>query len=185
MEKIYKRGDYNEDKTKIFSHYRHSGKMQWYSVEAWNRRKQKQKEFLKTEKSKIYQKEWYEKNRSKKLIASKTNRKIRNEEFPLKSLLSTTKLGSKKRNFEYSIDIEFILNQWDKQQGLCYYTKVPMLYTSCKKDPFQVSIDRIDSSKGYTPENTVLCCQSINYMKNDYPLEKFIEFLNSVKHYLL
>jgi hypothetical protein len=36
-----------------------------------------------------------------------------------------------------------------------------------------VSIERIDSSKGYTVYNTVLVCQAINRMKSDFKLEDF------------
>jgi hypothetical protein len=56
-----------------------------------------------------------------------------------------------------------------------------MKYIAFNKNPFQVSIDRIESSKGYTKNNTVLCCQSINYMKNDYPIESFNLFFNSLQ----
>ena len=54
--KKYKRGDIHIETMMIFSHYRGNGKEQWYSQEAWNKRKQKQKEFIKTDKSKEYQK---------------------------------------------------------------------------------------------------------------------------------
>ena len=47
-----------------------------------------------------------------------------------------------------------------------------------------LSIDRIDSNLGYSIENTVLCCQSINYMKNDYSLKDFNLFINSLQEAL-
>lgn len=34
------------------------------------------------------------------------------------------------------------------------------------RNPFLMSLDRIDSSKGYTPSNIVLCCWGINSLKN-------------------
>lgn len=39
-------------------------------------------------------------------------------------------------------------------------------------------IDRIDSSRGYTKENTLTCCKNCNFMKRDY---SFIFFLSQVK----
>ena len=57
-----------------------------------------------------------------------------------------------------------------------------MKYIAFKKDPFQVSIDRSDSSKDYTEDNVVLCCQAVNYLKNDYTIEDFNNFLKELKH---
>jgi len=34
-------------------------------------------------------------------------------------------------------------------------------------------IDRVDSSKGYTPENSVSCCSTCNYMKRSHSVEDF------------
>ena len=182
--KKYKRGYIHPKTGMIFSHYKNNGKEQWYSQEAWDKRKQKQKEFIKTDKSKEYQKQWYLKNKAKKLKQSEINNKKLIEEYPLKALLSSIKSGAKKRNLDFEINYEFIQKLWKAQKGLCNYTKVPMKLTARKKDPYQVSIDRIDSSLGYTEKNTVLCCQAINYMKNDYSLEDFNLFKNSLQEAL-
>ena len=47
-----------------------------------------------------------------------------------------------------------------------------------------VSIERIDSSVGYTPENTILVCQAINRMKSDFPLNSFYELCADVARFL-
>ena len=183
-DKKFKRGDINSETGMIFSHYKGNGKEQWYSQEAWNKRKQKQKEFIKTDKCKEYQRKWYLKNKAKKLEQSKINSKKLVEEYPLKSLLSSIKSGAKNRNLDFEIDYNFIQKLWKNQKGLCYYTKVQMKLTARQKDPYQVSIDRINSNLGYTEENAVLCCQAINYMKNDYSLKDFNLFKNSLQEAL-
>ena len=182
--KKYKRGDINSETEMIFSHYKGNGKEQWYSQEAWDNRIQKQKEFIKTDKSKDYQRQWYLKNKVKKLEQSKVITDKLVEEYPLKSLLSSIKSGANNRKLDFKIDYEFIQNLWETQNGLCFYTKVPMKLTARQKNPYQVSIDRIDSNLGYTTDNTVLCCQCINYMKNDYSLEHFTLFINSLQEAL-
>ena len=182
--KKYKRGDIHPETGKIFSHYRGNGKEQWYSQEAWDKKIQRQKEFIKTDKSKEYQKQWYLKNKTKKLEQSKISSEKLVEEYPLKALLSSIKSGAKHRNLDFEIDYKFIQKLWKIQKGLCYYTKVPMKLTARQKNPYQVSIDRIDSNLGYSIENTVLCCQSINYMKNDYSLKDFNLFINSLQEAL-
>ena len=180
----FKRGYINPETGMIFSHYKGNGKEQWYSQESWDKRIQKQKEFIKTNKSKEYQRQWYLKNKAKKLEQSKINNQKLVEEYPLKALLSSIKSGAKNRNLDFEIDYSFIQKLWDKQKTLCYYTKVQMKLTARQKDPYQVSIDRINSNLGYTEENTVLCCQAINYMKNDYSLEDFNLFKNSLQEAL-
>ena len=184
MKHVYKRGYINNETGLIFSHYRGNGKEQWYSQEAWDNRIKKQKEFIKTDKSKEYQKQWYLKNKDKKLKQSKVNSKKLVEEYPLRALLSSIKSGAKTRNLDFEITYKFIQELWVNQKGLCYYTNIPMKLTARQKNPYQVSIDRMDSSLGYTEENTVLCCQCVNYMKNDYLLKDFNLFIDSLKEAL-
>lgn len=176
----FKRGEIHPETKMIFSHYKANGKIQWYSKEAWDNRIIRAKEFIKTERNKEYQKQWYIKNKEKKLKQTAINRNKRNEEYPLKSLLSSVKSGAKQRNLVFEIDYNYISELWINQKELCYYTKIPMKLTSRKKDPYQVSIDRLDSDIGYTRNNVVLCCQAVNYMKNDYKLEEFTNFLKSL-----
>lgn len=45
---------------------------------------------------------------------------------------------------------------------------------------YNVSIDRVDSTVGYTKDNIVLCCDSINSMKNSMPKEFFIELCRNI-----
>jgi hypothetical protein len=178
---IWKRGDINPETQMVFCHYKANGKLQWYSIEAWNRRKLKHQEVNEKPETKKYQRDWYLKNKNKHIETNKIATKKRKEEFPLRLLLSSIKSGAKKRKLIIDIDNDYVLNLWDEQRGLCYYTKIPMKYIARDKNPFQVSIDRIDSSKGYIRGNVVLCCQAINYMKNDYSIAVFNEFLNALK----
>jgi hypothetical protein len=47
-----------------------------------------------------------------------------------------------------------------------------------------VSIERIDSAVGYTPENTILVCQAINRMKSDFGFEDFYNLCRDVADFL-
>jgi hypothetical protein len=177
----WKRGDVNPETQMIFSHYRANGKIQWYSIEAWNNRKLRQQEVNEKPETKKYFREWYIKNKKKHIEINKIATEKRKEEFPLRLLLSSIRSGAKKRKLIIDIDNAYILNLWNEQKGLCHYTNIPMKYVARNKNPFQVSIDRIDSSMGYIKGNVVLCCQAINYMKNDYSIVVFNEFLNMLK----
>lgn len=67
---------------------------------------------------------------------------------------------------------------YKQQNGKCYYTGVEMkLMTDRKNDPLVMSVDRKDSSKGYTLDNIVLCCYGINALKGRHEEEYMYNIL--------
>lgn len=98
--------------------------------------------------------------------------------------------NSKRRGIEHSISIEYLEELWIKQKGLCYYTNKPMLrdLTNTENNNDSVSIDRVDSKKGYIEGNIVLCKWIINRMKNDISHDDFINIVSDInenfKHYV-
>jgi hypothetical protein len=47
-----------------------------------------------------------------------------------------------------------------------------------------VSIERIDSSQGYIPDNVILVCQAINRMKSNFAFEDFYDLCRDVAEFL-
>lgn len=47
-------------------------------------------------------------------------------------------------------------------------------------NPRLISIDRIDSNKGYTVDNTVLCCYAVNLMKSDLSVDEMLWWCKAV-----
>lgn len=85
-----------------------------------------------------------------------------------------------RRKLGLSVDINFndVIAVYNKQEGKCFYSGRQIVpYTH---NPHSISIDRIDSDIGYTPENIVLCCTMVNYMKQEYDKELFIQFCNDI-----
>lgn len=103
------------------------------------------------------------------------------EEYPLKLLVINTKCRARRRKQSFEISHEFVEALWVKQEGKCYYTGISMELSYAKKSPYQVSIDRRDSTIGYTEDNSILCCLSINYAKNSFTEQQLIDFLGSLK----
>lgn len=64
------------------------------------------------------------------------------------------------------ITYEDLLALWERQGGLCAILHVPMAHEFNRLDT--VSIDRIDSTKGYVPGNVQLVCQFVNSGKRHY-----------------
>ena len=80
-----------------------------------------------------------------------------------------TNIRSKKKNIdpnklEFNIDSDYIQELWEKQDGKCYYTKIPFDIDDKNLAP---SIDRIDSNKGYIKNNICICLSIVNKAKSD------------------
>ena len=74
---------------------------------------------------------------------------------PLNYLLRGAKSRSKIKNREFDLTLSFLKDLWEDQKGLCFYTGEPINFTLGFKD--SISLDRKDSLRGYTMDNTVLC----------------------------
>lgn len=110
------------------------------------------------------------------------NRKkyITSLDYRLKSLFWGAKDTIKKREgkkAELTITMEDIFEQFKKQEGKCFYTGLPLIP---QKGWYSISLDRLDSDKGYVKNNIVICCWIINNMKQDINFNKFIEFCGQI-----
>ena len=74
---------------------------------------------------------------------------------------------------EHTLTYDDLLNQYNKQNGKCYYTgRVMDLRINSINS---LSIDRIDSGKNYSKDNIVLCCSIVNFMKKKSNIQDFID----------
>jgi hypothetical protein len=96
-------------------------------------------------------------------------------------LFHSSKNTSKRRNIPFFLTKEDILNQYNFQHGKCYYTGHPM--SSVSNDPNKMSIDRKDSTLGYTKENIVICCWHINIMKRTYSEREFLTLCKTISEF--
>jgi hypothetical protein len=86
-----------------------------------------------------------------------------------KVLIDGAKARARKKQFEFTLTLEDIQRKMAAQNGLCYYTGIPMEKVSGSKKHFnilRVSLDRIDSAVGYTNENVILCTLWANIAKH-------------------
>ena len=84
-----------------------------------------------------------------------------------------------KNNMQYDLTTEFLFSLWEKQSGKCVLSGVFM--THCRNDPKSASIDRIDSSKGYTKDNIQLICSLMNLGKNKHKNKLIVEFIDEIR----
>ena len=115
------------------------------------------------------------------------NRVIKTDEFsPFRPFVGLTHRTSQLKHLGFDLDVEYLKTLWEKQKGICPYSKIPMdlprTWAEKKFRPEVASVDRIDSSKGYVKGNVEFVCLSINYAKNKFSREDFIRFLSKIRH---
>lgn len=93
-------------------------------------------------------------------------------------LLNTAKSHSKRKNTPFFITVDDIINQYEIQNGKCYYSGRELSYVTNDKNI--MSIDRINPELGYTKNNIVLCCWRVNKMKAGYTTQDFMELCKDV-----
>jgi hypothetical protein len=87
---------------------------------------------------------------------------------------------SKRRGVENNLTIDDVNEMFEKQNGLCYWFKIPLVPSDKSKHPQQPSLDRLDGFKGYTKDNVVLSCYSANIGRNENDLETWEAFLQLI-----
>ena len=101
--------------------------------------------------------------------------------YKLQQALKGTRRRSKIKNTYNDLDLEFIMYLWAKQNGKCAITGLDMTYKFYEgRVNTNVSIDRIDSSKGYTKDNVQLVCMVANQMKNDLTQSQLLDLCRMI-----
>jgi len=105
----------------------------------------------------------------------------------IKKLLNSAKGTSIKRcqrgrECVFDITVDDIERLLEEQDGRCVYTGEDFEWTL--NHPYKISIDRIDSSKGYTPDNIQLVARIVNQAKSDMDDEDFLEMIRLMSAHL-
>lgn len=88
-----------------------------------------------------------------------------------KRVLRDAKKRAERKGIVFDLDYEFLRSLYFHQNGTCFYTGRDFK----RKGHSALSLDRIDSSKGYTRENVVWCRVDVNSMKNSKKYEEVLE----------
>lgn len=82
---------------------------------------------------------------------------------------------AKRKELEFTITKDDIINKYNEQKGKCALTGIDMTFEMYNnRTHTNISIDRIDSNKGYIIDNIQLVCMAVNQFKNDIPMDEFI-----------
>ena len=96
----------------------------------------------------------------------------------IKTKLHFSKTRSLKEGWIFELSYDHILQLIEKQDNKCYYSGEEIAYQRYNGNC--ISFDRIDSNKGYTKDNVVLCCWDANRMKQDMRTDRFIHMCEKI-----
>lgn len=82
------------------------------------------------------------------------------------------------------LDSQYLIDLFNSQSGLCFYTSRPMVLGARKgvAQPDSLSLDRLVPEKGYTKGNVVWCCYLVNTMKQNLSEEEFYLYIKNILH---
>lgn len=92
-----------------------------------------------------------------------------------------------KHGSDINIDTSYLKTLWETQRGICPYTGIKMLLPNNTKTYAKVhslrkaSLDRIDSTKGYTKGNVEFVCYAINLAKNKFTKDEMKDFIRELR----
>jgi len=107
------------------------------------------------------------------------------DEKRLKKCLNRRLLAAKERaekgNFEFDINLDYLIELWDQQKGLCALSGISMTYEQYKgRTATNVSIDKKNRTLGYVRNNIQLVCMACNQIKSDLTEEEMYLFCKKI-----
>lgn len=75
---------------------------------------------------------------------------------------------------------EHLVNLWEHQKGICFYTGRKMELAGFRTNPNAMTVDRMNPNMGYVEGNLVLCCWIANRTKSKYTYEEVIAFCKDI-----
>jgi len=94
------------------------------------------------------------------------------------SYFTKTRDSAIKRHIKFEVSIQDMSEVFNKQNGKCVLSGVGLSFGAKKQ--WTASIDRKDSSKGYSKDNIQWVHKDINQMKSDRTDDRFIELCRQV-----
>lgn len=90
------------------------------------------------------------------------------------------KLRAKKLGLSFDLDVDFMRDLFESQDGMCFYTGYEMILTQGQGlTQNTASLDKLIPELGYTMGNVVFCTQRANTIKNNMSMEELAMWMPS------
>ena len=118
-------------------------------------------------------------------VYQRKQRKEQNIKFVANTRSAEIRRKCKDKNIPFDSDIRNILiDQWEKQKGLCFYSGRQMSISGDYHINLNaMTIDRVDPKLGYVNGNVVMCCRIFNAMKQNLVYDEFMNHCKEVLEY--
>ncbi len=94
------------------------------------------------------------------------------------------KLAAVKRNLEFTVSIEEAWNKAVEQEFRCALSGESLTFTATRSDTTATaSLDRIDSSRGYTVDNIQWVHKRVNLIKQNLPEKELLDWCNKISEH--
>lgn len=125
---------------------------------------------------KEYHRDWYRKNKQSRDLSLATY--ADSLAGALTNCIRNMRSKVARSGREVAIDRTHLMDLWEQQNGLCALSGLPMdiKRASLKR----VSLDRIDSAKGYSHDNIQLVCQFANLAKGNNTSQELKAILKEI-----
>lgn len=96
----------------------------------------------------------------------------------IRRTINSTKYRANKKKWQHNLTEQQLLELYKQQNGQCYYSGLPIQLNAINTQPrYVASLDRIDSTKGYTIDNVVWTSQLVNIMKSTLSVNEFYDII--------
>lgn len=132
---------------------------------------------------------------NKSLTREETKRRLRAEDpyygrrqgDELTPFRELARRARRRKQHECDITPAYLKEVWEKQEGRCVWTNVPLVLplSSYKHDTSNpnviASLDRIDNNKGYVKGNVQFVMTPLNYAKNNFSDEVVMNLVRLIR----
>lgn len=98
--------------------------------------------------------------------------------------LANSRKRALKKQIDFNLDREYIIELFKDQEGKCYYSGIPLNIVKKSAetihDPLKMTLDCIDPKKGYTRGNVVWCAYCVNAFKQKMNINQMVDICKKI-----
>lgn len=88
---------------------------------------------------------------------------------------------SREKNLPLDLGPDTLSAILERQRGKCHWLGLPLDVSIDRRGPLSPSVDRLDNSRGYTPDNVVLTCVFANLGRSTASVEQMARFAANLR----